>query len=434
MNSRGTLFVADGKLNIGNFEASALARKYGTPLYVMDGDHIENLCKKMIDAVATYGDGAVAYASKAFATIATTRLMDKVGMWFDAVSGGELHLLLTSGVNPKHIIFHGNAKTEREIREGVSADVGYFVIDSISEIDRLDVEAGRQGKKQEVLVRINPLVSAHTYSAVQTAAPNSKFGFDIEKEALDYVKDINSRKNLVFKGLHIHIGSQIYDHSSYDVAVDKMVDFIVKLGEVGIDCHTLDLGGGYGVYYTDEDPKFTPESTANIVKNILARLAGKVAEKGLGKPFVIVEPGRSIVGEAGITLYTVNAIKDFGEKKYVAIDGGMFENPRHALYDSQYSAIVCDKADEPMTDKVTLAGKCCESGDIIAEDVPLQRAEVGDVVAVFTTGAYNYSMASNYNLNAVPPVVMVKGDKDDLIVKGQTYEDILRNNVVPEWI
>ena len=234
--------------------------------------------------------------------------------------------------------------------------------------------------------------------------------------------------------MHIHIGSQIYDHSSYDVAVDKMVDFIVKLGEVGINCHTLDLGGGYGVYYTDEDPKFTPESTANIVKNTLARLAGKVAEKGLGKPFVIVEPGRSIVGEAGITLYTVNAIKDFGVKKYVAIDGGMFENPRHALYDSQYSAIVCDKADEPMTDKVTLAGKCCESGDIIAENVPLQKAEVGDVVAVFTTGAYNYSMASNYNLNAVPPVVMVKGDKADLIVKGQTYEDILRNNVVPEWI
>ncbi len=435
MNVRDTLFVAEGKLNIGKFDACKLVEKFGTPLYVMDGDYIVDVCNKMIEAVNSFGKGAVAYASKAFETIATTRLMDSVGTWFDAVSGGEIYMLLKAGVDPKHIIFHGNAKTQKEIEEGVSANIGYFVIDSTSEIDRIDFEAAKQNKIQDVLVRINPLVSAHTYAAVQTAAPQSKFGFDIDGNAIDYIKDINSRSNLNFKGVHLHIGSQIFDHSSYEVAIEKITDFMRKLLDVGIKCEVLDLGGGYGVYYTDSDPKFTPSRYAFSVKSIMMYLLVCLRERGLDNPFVIIEPGRSIVGEAGVTLYTVNAIKNFdGVKKYVAVDGGMFENPRHALYGSKYSAIVCNRANEPLNDVVTLAGKCCESGDIIAENVPLQEAEVGDVIAVFTTGAYNYSMASNYNLNAIPPVVLVKGDNADLIVKKQTYQDILRNNLVPEWI
>ncbi len=435
MNVRETLFVSDGKLNIGKFTATSLAERFGTPLYVMDGDYILDVCNKMMESFDSYGPGAVAYASKAFATIATTRLMNSAGMWFDAVSGGELYLLLKAGVDPKHILFHGNAKTKKEVEEGVSANIGYFVIDSTSEIDFVDSESQKQGKIQDVLVRINPLVSAHTYAAVQTAAPASKFGFDINGNALDYIKDIKSRKNLNFKGLHFHIGSQIYDHSSYDMAVEKITDFMKLLKDEGIVCDVLDLGGGYGVYYTEDDPKFTATRYAFTVKSILIFLSVCLNEKGLKRPFVIVEPGRSIVGEAGVTLYTVNAIKNFeGVKKYVAVDGGMFENPRHALYGSKYSAVACDKASEPMTEVVTIAGKCCESGDIIAENVRLQRVEVGDKIAVFTTGAYNYSMASNYNLNAVPPVVLVKGDMADLIVKGQTYEDILRNNLLPEWI
>ena len=233
----------------------------------------------------------------------------------------------------------------------------------------------------------------------------------------------------------MHIGSQIYDHSSYDLAIDIITDFMKKLRDAGISTEILDMGGGYGIYYTDEDPKFTPKRYAYTVENIGRRVAADCERKSLDKPFLIVEPGRSIVGEAGVTLYTVGAIKDFpGVKKYVAVDGGMFDNPRYALYESKYSACLADKADKPADETVTIAGKCCESGDIIAKDIPLQHAETGDILAVFSTGAYNYSMASNYNLNAVPPVVLVDGDKADYIVKPQTYRDLLRNNEVPDWL
>lgn len=435
MNTRDTLYVENGSLYIGKFKATELAARFGTPLYVMDGDYIDGVCGKMLDALSSYGDGAVAFASKAFATVATTRLMANRGMWFDCVSGGELYMLLSAGVNPKHIIFHGNAKTPREIAEGVADGIGYFAIDGVREIDTLDGIAGDAGVVQDVLVRVNPCVSAHTFAAVQTAAPNSKFGFDVYGDALDYILDINSRKNLNFKGLHLHIGSQIYDHTSYQEAVNVITSFMLKLHESGIDVEVLDLGGGFGIFYTEEDPKFTPNRYAYTLKNVTDMLSSALSEKELKKPFVIFEPGRSVVGEAGVTLYTVTDVKDFpGVKKYVAIDGGMFDNPRHALYGSQYSACVADKASDEASERVTIAGKCCESGDLIAEDIPLQHAEPGDVVAVFSTGAYNYSMASNYNMNAIPPVVLVRGDKADYIIKPQDYADLTRRDVVPEWI
>ncbi len=435
MNLRETLYIEKGDLFVGKLKATDLAKKFGTPLYVMDGEYMLSVADEMVAGLSAYGDGAVAYASKAFASIATTKMLSSHGLWFDCVSGGELYLLLKAGVNPKHIIAHGNAKTPKEIEEGVRAGIGYFAVDSIPEIDNIDKIAGELGVKQEVIVRINPLVSAHTYEAVQTSAPNSKFGFDITKDAVYYIKDIISRKNISFKGLHVHVGSQIFDHSAYDECIEKVTDFMLELKGEGTEIETLDLGGGYGVHYVESDPAFTARRYGYIVKNIALNLASVLEKKGLSKPFLIVEPGRSIVGESGITLYTVSAIKDFpGVKKYVAVDGGMFDSPRHALYGSEYSAIVANKAGAPFDDKVVIAGKCCESGDIISENVPLQKAEVGDIVAVFTTGAYNYSMASNYNLNAVPPVVLVMGDKADYIVKPQTYDDVIRNNVVPDFV
>ncbi len=435
MNTRDTLCVKEGRLYIGGLAASDVARRFGTPLYVMDADYIKEVAKSFREAMASYGDGAVAYASKAFAAEATTRLLDKEGLWFDSVSGGELYLLNKSGVDMKKVIFHGNNKTEKEIREGLEYGIGYFVIDSYVEIEILDRLAADMNVVQPVLIRVNPLVSAHTHEAVQTAAPQSKFGFSVDGDAAEIAEYAASKKNLDFKGLHLHIGSQIYDHSSYDAAIDVIVGFIAKLNARGVDVPVLDLGGGYGIYYTENDPKFTPRRYGYILKNICDKLKSACAERKVEKPFLIVEPGRSIVGEAGITLYTVGAIKDFtGIKKYVAVDGGMFENPRYALYESEYSAILCDKASLPADDRVTIAGKCCESGDIIAKDIPLQKAETGDIMAVFSTGAYNYSMASNYNLNAVPPVVLVSGDKADYIVKPQTYSDITRNNTVPEWL
>lgn len=435
MNTRNTLYVKDGNLYIGRFKATELAEKFGTPLYVMDADYIREVCGAFVGAVASYGEGAVAFANKAFATVATAKIAASCGLWFDVVSGGELYLVKSAGADMAKVLFHGNNKTEREIAEGLDAGIGYFVVDSYREIELLDRMAGERGMTQDVLVRINPGVTAHTYAAVVTAAPYSKFGFDVNGDAAEVVLDVVSRKNLRYRGLHAHIGSQIYDHSSYDAAVDVVTTFAKRLADGGVVTEILDMGGGYGIYYTDEDPKFTPKRYAYTVENIGRQVAAAAEKKGIAKPFLIVEPGRSIVGEAGVTLYTVGAIKDFpGVRKYVAVDGGMFDNPRYALYESKYSAVIADKASEPADETVTIAGKCCESGDIIAKDVPLQHAESGDILAVFSTGAYNYSMASNYNLNAVPPVALVDGDNADYIVKPQSYRDLLRNNEVPSWL
>ena len=435
MNTRKTLYVKNSKLVIGDFYASDLAKKFKTPLYVMDAEYIKDVCSQFIKAMESYGNGAVAYASKAFATVATSKLIQDCGFWFDCVSGGELYLLNQAGINMKNVMFHGNNKSVKEISEGLDLNVGYFVIDSFQEIENLDKLAKDKNIVQDVLIRVNPGVSAHTHEAIQTATPLSKFGFGIDGNAFDVVKLIKQKSNLNFKGLHLHIGSQIYEHSAYDMAIEIVLDFMKKLKLENIDVEMLDLGGGYGIYYTDDDPKFTAKRYAYTLKNICEKVKSYCKKIEIENPFLIVEPGRSIVGEAGVTLYTVGAIKDFPNiKKYVAVDGGMFENPRYALYDSQYSAIVCDKADKPQDEVVTIAGKCCESGDIIAKDTHLQKAEIGDILAVFSTGAYNYSMASNYNLNSVPPVVLVDGEKADYIVKPQTYEDLLRNNVVPEWV
>ena len=435
MNTRDTLYVKGGNLWIGELKATELAKRFGTPLYVMDARYIAEVADAFVRAVNKGGRGAVAFANKAFATVATAKLAAAHWLWFDVVSGGELYLVRQAGVDLKKVLFHGNNKTPREIEEGLAAGIGYFVVDSLNELEILDSAAKARGMKQKVLVRVNPGVSAHTYEAVVTAAPFSKFGFDVHGDAADVVKDIVSREGLEFCGLHVHIGSQIYDHSSYDTAIDIVTDFMKKLSEDGVATDILDMGGGYGIYYTDEDPRFTPERYAYTVESIAARVREKAAEKGLSEPFIIVEPGRSIVGEAGVTLYTVGAVKDFpGVKKYVAVDGGMFDNPRYALYGSVYSAMIANKADRPAEEKVTIAGKCCESGDLIGKDIPLQHAETGDILAVFSTGAYNYSMASNYNLNAIPPVVLVDGDRADYIVRPQTYEDLLRNNTVPEWL
>lgn len=435
MNTRKTLYVKDNDLYIGAFKATELAKKFGTPLYVMDAAYIREVSDAFVAAVNKCGRGAVAFANKAFATVATAKLAAAHGLWFDVVSGGELFMVKRAGADMKKVLFHGNNKTPREIDEALDAGIGFFVIDSLNELELLDKKAGERGVRQDVLVRINPGVSAHTFEAVMTAAPFSKFGFDVHGDAFDVIRDIASRDNLNFRGLHAHIGSQIYEASSYEKAIDITVDFAGRLAEAGIVCDILDMGGGYGIYYTDKDPKFTPSAYAATVENVARRVAEKSAERGLAAPFLIVEPGRSIVGEAGVTLYTVGAIKDFpGVKKYVAVDGGMFDNPRYALYESEYSAVIAGKASEPASEVVTVAGKCCESGDLIGKDMPLQHAETGDILAVFSTGAYNYSMASNYNLNAIPPVVLVDGDRADYIVKAQTYDDLLRNNTVPEWL
>lgn len=438
MNERTTLKAADnGHLIIGGCDALELAKEFGTPLYVFDEAYIRAMMrvyKKTIES-RYGGNGNVLYASKAFSCEAVYRIAQQENIGCDAVSGGELYTALKAGFNPANIYVHGNNKLFYELEEAVDAGVGGIVLDSISEAEVLDGICRAKSKTQDVLIRINPGVEAHTHAFVQTARTDSKFGFSIsDGSALEIIKGVLALKNIRLKGFHCHIGSQIFEKQSFVLAADKMMDFIKHVkDETGFVASVLNMGGGFGIYYTDDDPKLKEEDYATYLTALIDGIKGKAKELNLPEPYLLIEPGRSIVGESGITLYTVGTIKDIpGIKKYVAVDGGMFEAPRYALYQSKYCAAKADDVNAPCTQVVSIAGKCCESGDLVAADVRLPEVKKGDILAVFSTGAYHYSMASNYNRNFVPAAVLVKDGKADLIVKRQNYEDLVRNDVIPE--
>ena len=321
-----------------------------------------------------------------------------------------------------------------EIGEALDAGIGCIVADAYSEIDKIDAEANKRGIVQTILLRINPGIEAHTHAFVQTATTDSKFGFSIANGTAEKVTAYAlNKKNVHLAGYHCHIGSQIFEKQSFVLAVEKCMDFAAEMREkLNFSLEKLNLGGGFGVWYTDEDRKISPEGYAEYLEALITAVKEKASEKNLALPYILIEPGRSIVGEAGITLYTVGAIKDIpAVKKYVAIDGGMFDNPRYALYQSKYTTLLANRAREEATEIVSIAGKCCESGDIIAVNVPLPQAKSGDILAVLSTGAYNYSMAMNYNRNKIPPCVLVNEGEAEYIVRPQTYEDINRNDVIP---
>lgn len=423
----GNLRVENGKLVIGGCVASALAKQYGTPLYVFDVEYATKTASEYLDVLKhEYPDSTVCYASKAFCCTEIYRLFAPIGLGADVVSGGELYTALKGGMNPSDIYFHGNNKTEDEIKYALDNNIGYFVADSERELELIDKHALR---RQNVLVRVNPGVEAHTHRFIQTTNPDSKFGFSISGGAAEkIILSLSKYNNIKFCGLACHIGSQIFETQSFEIAIDKMTDFIVRLNSLGIEVERLDLGGGFGIRYIQEDRPLTPE---RYMLNSARYLKAAIKACGIAPPHLIVEPGRSIVGEAGITLYTVGAIKKIeGIKTYASVDGGMFDNPRVALYDAGYTAVVADKADMLGDTEYSIAGKCCESGDVLIDGIKLPELKSGDVLAVLSTGAYHYSMASNYNRNAVPPVVAVKNGKSAYMVKPQTYEDITRNDVI----
>ncbi|MCD8308954.1 MAG: diaminopimelate decarboxylase [Clostridia bacterium] len=440
MNERDTLKInLAGHLEIGGCDCVDLAEKFGTPLYVFDEKYIRDMMriyKNTIDGEYG-GNGLVLYASKAFSCKAVYKIAAQEGIGVDVVSGGELYTAISAGFPADKIYMHGNNKLDRELEYAVEVKVGTIVVDSYSEADILNDLAAKAGIVQNVLIRINPGVEAHTHAFVQTARTDSKFGFSISDGTAENITEhVLAKSNLKLKGYHCHIGSQIFEKQSFVLAVNKCMDFIAHIkNATDFEADTLNMGGGFGIWYTDEDAKINVEGYADYLKALLNAVKAKSKELGLKLPYVLIEPGRSIVGEAGITLYTVGAIKDIpGIKKYVAIDGGMFDNPRYALYQSKYSALIANRANEECTEKVTIAGKCCESGDIIAVDVPMPKAERGDIIAVLSTGAYNYSMASNYNRNFIPACVLVKEGKANYIVKPQTYEDLVCGDVVPDYL
>lgn len=440
MNERDTLKInAKSHLQIGGLDCTEIAEKYGTPVYVFDETHIRNMMrvyKNVIDKEYG-GNGLVAYASKAFSCKAVYAIAHSENIGVDVVSGGELYTAISAGFPADKIIMHGNNKLLNELQSAVDSRIGLIVVDSFKEADILDKLCAERNISQNVLIRINPGIEAHTHAFVQTARTDSKFGFSISDGTAEKMTNhILSKSNLVLKGYHCHIGSQIFEKQSFVLAVEKVMDFVAYIkSKTKFEADCINLGGGFGIWYNDEDPKLKLCDYTDYLESMINALKDKTQQLSLKNPYLIIEPGRSIIGEAGITLYTVGAIKEIeGIKKYVAVDGGMFDNPRYALYQSKYSVLLANRADEPCTEKVTIVGKCCESGDIIAVDVPLPKVKSGDILAVLSTGAYNYSMASNYNRNAVPPAILVNGTHVEYIIKPQTYEDIVRNDLIPDYL
>ena len=421
----------EGHLLIGGADTVALAKQHGTPLYVMDENMIRESCRGYNDVIRDEyaGRGLICYASKAFSCKEIYRIVDSEGLGADCISDGEMYTALAAGMPAEKIVLHGNSKTDIELEMAVDKGIGRIVADNLPELERLNAVAAAKGKRAKVLLRIKPGIDAHTHEFVQTGKIDSKFGFALETgEALEAVRIASAYPNLELAGLHCHIGSQILDTEPFAEAARVMVRFMAEIrSSLGITLTELNLGGGPGIRYTEEDD---PKPFGEIVRAILGALKDTCAALDFPEPFVLFEPGRSIVGGAGLTLYTVMAKKTIPNiRTYVLIDGGMCDNPRYALYQSRYEALVANRAGQPRSETVTLGGKCCESGDLIGEGMPLQAAENGDIVAVLATGAYNYSMAMNYNRNPRAEVVMVKDGQARTVVRRESYEDLVRNDV-----
>lgn len=415
-----------GNLTIGGVDTVYLKEKYGTPLYVMDEDLIRKYMKEYVDSLNEYygGNGMPLYASKAFSCKYIYKVANEENMGVDVVSGGELYTALQSGFPAEKIFFHGNNKTVSEIEYAIENNVGRFVVDNEDELYRIDKISEKHGKVQKILFRIKPGVDAHTHDFIKTGQIDSKFGFALENnEAIEIIKKTKKLKNVCYMGIHCHIGSQIFELTPFKETADIMMNFIKEIKDVtGLITKELNFGGGFGIKYVNTD---TPIKYSEFIKAVSEKVKEKSSELGVEIPKILMEPGRSLVAPAGITLYEVGNLKEIPNiRTYLSVDGGMGDNPRYILYGSEYCACIANKANEEQTEIYTVAGKCCESGDVIIENAHLQKAQTGDTLAVFATGAYNYSMASNYNRIPRPAVVMVKNGEDKLVVRRETYEDV----------
>lgn len=421
-----------GHLEIGGCDTVDLAGKFGTPLYVMDETLIRKRCREFVEAFRASGlPFQVAYASKAFCVMAMCRIVEEEGMSLDVVSDGELYTALKAGFPPQRIHFHGNNKTPQELEMAIDAGIGCFVVDNFVELHMLNAIAGEKRHKANILLRITPGVDAHTHEYISTGQTDSKFGFDLQNgSAKEAVREAIALPNIELLGVHSHIGSQIFEVGGFKLAVEKMTRFAVQMrDEFGVIFSVLNLGGGFGIRYVDGD---TPLPVAEYVQAITETVRDEFGKHGYPLPEIWTEPGRSIVGDAGTTLYTVGTYKDIpGVRKYVAVDGGMTDNPRPALYQAEYEAMLANRGNEENEEVVSIAGKCCESGDMLIWDVSLPQVRTGDLLAVACTGAYNYAMASNYNRLRRPAVVFVKDGQADVVVERETYDDLVQNDVVP---
>ena len=419
-----------GSLEIGGVDTIELVNEHSTPLYVMDQTLIEETIDKMKDAFKSDRfETQIAYAGKAFLTMAMVKIVDEKGLDLDVVSEGELYTAYKAGFPMNRVHMHGNNKTTRELEMAIELKIKEIVIDNEKKKKKIEDICREKGKKQAVLLRIDPGIEAHTHQYIKTSGLTSKFGISLfQKNLFDIVKRINDSEFLEFKGFHTHIGSQIFQSAFFMFALDEIFKYLDRLKkELGIIVETVNMGGGFGVYYTEEDD---PAPIDDVLKEVITYTEAMEIKYRIGFKTLCIEPGRSIVGNAGTTLYTVGGIKEtVGGKTYVFVDGGMADNIRPALYQAQYEAAILGDMNAIPDKEVTLAGKFCESGDVLIDKVKLANPKVGDLVGITTTGAYCYSMSSNYNRFAKPAVVFVKDGKSKVVVKRETLDDLIRNDL-----
>lgn len=411
-------------------DAVELARSYGTPLYVVSEDRIRaRLTELRTVFLDRYPDTAAAFASKALQTLDILRVVASEGMGLDVVSGGELYAARKAGFPMDRVWFHGNAKTRDEILLAVDYRVGRVVVDNLDELALLDRAAREKGVRMPILFRVNPGVDPHTHQYISTGQVDSKFGMPLDPSVWDeYMGRALRMEGVELLGFHFHVGSQLFSAEPHLKAAGKVLDLMREARDrYGFLARELNVGGGFGVRYTAEDE---PLPVQDFTDAVMAEVAARCREYSLPMPRVVVEPGRWVVGDSGVTLYTVCAVKEIpGVRTYVGVDGGMTDNIRPALYGAAYEATVADRHGEPRNRVVTVAGKCCESGDILIRDIALQDPRPGDILAVFTTGAYNHAMASNYNRIPRPALVMVSGGAARLSVRRETYDDLLAREI-----
>jgi diaminopimelate decarboxylase len=429
----------EGHLEIGGCDCVELAKQFGTPLYVLDENCIRQNCRRYLNTLKEFykGESNVVYAGKAFLTLGICKLIEQEGLWLDVSSGGELYTALRAGFPPQRILLHGNNKSLEELALALDNDVARVVVDNLYELQLLNKLCIEKKKKAKILLRVTPGIDPHTHRFIDTGQVDTKFGLNLKNgQAMEGIKMALYMEGVELLGLHCHIGSQLLRMGPLLRAARVMVDFLREIKEAtGVELKELDVGGGLGIRYLSSH---NPPTIEEFAERLSKTIEKEIKEKGLSLPVLLLEPGRSIIGEAGITLYRVGAIKEVSFSKngrlhkriYAMIDGGMSDNPRPQLYNAKYEAIVANKASKPPQINYAIAGKHCET-DVLIWDVLLPPLEPGDILAVQSTGAYNYSMASNYNRFPRPAVVLVREGKADLLVRRETYEDLLKADLIP---
>jgi diaminopimelate decarboxylase len=431
-----SLFPVSAEINakdhlvLGGCDATELAAEFGTPLYVYDDDTLRAMCRSFVSEFQSrYANSGVVYASKAFINPGIARIINQEGLGLDVVSAGELAVAKAVGFPMDTIYFHGNNKTPQELEYALDCGIGHIVIDSFHELEVLNQIAGRKGMKQDVLLRLSPSVDPHTHVHTTTGILDSKFGFSIETgDSTTAIRQALEAENLNLVGIHFHLGSPIFELEPYSIAIDTVLTYLKQFQSDGLELKEFSPGGGFAIGYVRSQP---PPAIGDYAEVITSAVKQRCADLGFGEPRIVVEPGRSIVGRAGVALYTVGGIKNIPTvRKYVSLDGGMGDNIRPAIYGSKYEAVIANKMSDAPEEVVTLAGKYCESGDVLIRDIELPVIESGDIVAIPSSGAYAPSMASNYNLNPRPAIVVVKDGKAELIRRRETYEDMMHADVI----